>query len=483
MRTPMKLRFVGLLWAFVSMIHPAASNVAQTTSSLEGVRTLPPPDRAPRVLVAKLNDQMINPVTADFIISVIERGEALKVPVIIELDTPGGLLQSTREIVKKQLSSTVPVITFVYPSGSRAASAGVFITMASHVAAMAPGTNIGAAHVVDITGSWPTERDQFTTVPLGIRSPLPGTARDVMSEKVMNDTVAWVEAIANYRGRNAEWAKAAVERSVSVPSEKALELGVIDLVASDLPELLQKLDGRTVRLESETVVLRTAGAAYEYSELNESQKILNTLANPNIAVLLLLMGLVLLGYELTHPGLWIPGIAGLISLLLAALALRMLPTNYAAILLIVAGIGLFLAELKFTSYGLLTLAGAICLFFGALALFQQPKPFIGASVGIVAGIVATVTLLVALLTFLVARAQLHPSQVGVESYVGQCAEVIVDLSPRGKVFFNGTYWDAVSRIPVARGGKVRIVALEGMVLHVEPADGNAPNSDAKATSG
>ncbi len=354
----MKLRFVGLLWAFVSMIHPAVSNVAQTTSSLEGVRTLPPPDRAPRVLVAKLNDQMINPVTADFIISVIERGEALKVPVIIELDTPGGLLQSTREIVKKQLSSTVPVITFVYPSGSRAASAGVFITMASHVAAMAPGTNIGAAHVVDITGSWPTERDQFTTVPLGIRSPLPGTARDVMSEKVMNDTVAWVEAIANYRGRNAEWAKAAVERSVSVPSaEKALESWASLILWLRISRTSAEAGRATVRLENETVVLRTAGAAYEYSELNESQKILNTLANPNIAVLLLLMGLVLLGYELTHPGLWIPGIAGLISLLLAALALRMLPTNYAAILLIVAGIGLFLAELKFTSYGLLHACG------------------------------------------------------------------------------------------------------------------------------
>ena len=433
-----------------------------------------------KVLVARLNDQIINPVTARFVIDAIARAEADGVPLIIELDTPGGLLQSTRELVKVVLSSRVPVITYVYPNGSRAASAGVFIAMASHIAAMAPGTNIGAAHPVEIRGGWPRrDRRGDTTGPLG----LPGTdnpvqpnpadsppnAPDVMSEKIMNDTLAWIESIARLRGRNVEWARKAVERSESIVAEDAARLNVVDLVAKDLPELLERIDGRKVAVESGEFVLATAGASPTYLELNARQRILNVLANPNIAYILLLIGFAGLIYEITHPGLLIPGSVGVICLLLAALALQMLPTNYAAILLILAGIGLIIAEIKITSYGLLTLAGATCLLFGSLALIETQEGFIGVSLTVVLPAVGTLVGLLILLVYLVVRVHTQQAAVGEESFAGQEGEALTDLSPAGKVFFNGTYWDATAVSgTIPKGQRVTIVKTDRMRLIVEP---------------
>ncbi|MGB9692376.1 MAG: NfeD family protein [Candidatus Sumerlaeaceae bacterium] len=425
-----------------------------------------------KILLVQLEDEIINPVTSRFLCEAMDKAEELDVPLIIELDTPGGLLQSTREIVKRQLTAKIPVIVFVAPHGSRAASAGVFITLAAHIAAMAPGTNIGAAHVVDLAGKWPVRDSALdpTSTDTLLRKPrMPLDAQEVMSEKVMNDTLAWVEAIAKMRGRNAAWARDAVEKSVSVTAAQAAELGVVDLIANDLDDLLTKLDGRQIAVDSRTVTLQTKAAIVQTLHFSASQRILNILANPNIALLLLMFGLVLLGYELTHPGMWIPGITGLICLLLAALALKMLPTNYAALALILLGITLLLAEIKFTSYGLLTLGGVVCLFFGALALFDQPKPFFGVTMTYLIPIVATVTLLLMLLVFLVTRAQLHRPQFGLESFIGKTAKVVRPLEPAGKVFFNGTYWDA--ELKSGQGttaSHVRIVAVEGMKLIVEP---------------
>lgn len=465
------------LWAAPRMLFACAMMLAlvvigramPATTSATAQREF----RFSRILVAELDDEMINPVTAQFLVDAIDRAESENLPVVLQIDTPGGLLQSTREIVKRELSAKVPVIVYVAPNGSRAASAGVFITMAAHIAAMAPSTNIGAAHVVDVTGRWPSRQrllDAATTAGLvGEPTPLLDP-RDVMSEKIMNDTVAWVEALARLRGRNAEWARQAVEQSVSVTAEKALQLGVIDLVVEDLDRLVSALDGRVVSLDGTPVILAPGKVSVERLALSQTQRILNVLANPNVAVMLLLFGLVLLGYELTHPGLWIPGITGAICLLLAALALKMLPTNYAAILLIAVGIGLLIAELKVTSYGLLTLGGAICIFFGALALFQQPKPFYAVTVGVLLPVVLTVTGLTALLLYLVTRAQLHEPAIGIETFIGKTAEVVRPLQPSGKVFFNGTFWDAELRGEMAapRGTKVRIIAVENMKLIVEP---------------
>jgi len=449
---------------------PGDAVAADTTSSAL-MKTSPSPRK---VFVARLEDEMINPVTAQFLCEAIDRAEAENAVVIIQLDTPGGLLQSTREIVKRELTARVPVVVYVAPPGARAASAGVFITLASHVAAMAPGTNIGAAHVVDVTGSWPVRDrlfDAATTASLVTGARPIVDPREVMSEKIMNDTLAWVEAIAQVRGRNAAWARETVEKSISVTASRAVELHAVDLIAENLDDLLTRLDGRQVQIDSQSRTLHTRGAVVEVLTLSESQRILNVLANPNVALLLLLLGLILLGYEVAHPGVWIPGVTGIICLLLAALALKMLPTNYAAILLILLGIGLLIAEIKITSYGLLTVFGAICIFFGALAMFQQPRPFIGVTLSFIAPLVLVIVGLVLLLVYLVTRSQLRTPATGVESFAGKTAEVIRPLQPEGKVFFNGTYWDAVWKgvgNPSAR--VVRIVGMAGMKLIVEPMD-------------
>jgi membrane-bound serine protease (ClpP class) len=473
------LSIVTALLAGITCLPAAhAAETSPTSSIASSPSTATTEFRPSKVLVARLNDESINPVTSRFVIDTISRAESENAMVVLELDTPGGLLQSTREIVKRIIGSTVPVATYVYPSGSRAASAGMFITLSSHVAAMAPSTNIGAAHVVDITGSWPTSpqgREATGTLDILGQNPLmPGggpampSPKDVMSEKVMNDTVAWARGIAELRGRNAEWAKAAIQRSASVTAQEAVQLGVVDFVAVDLADLLTKADGRTLRLATRDVVLRSAGISSEVVELSGRQRILAVLANPNIALLLLMIGFAGLMYEITHPGILVPGVVGVVALLLAALALNMLPTNYAAILLIIAGIGLIIAEIKFTSYGLLTLGGAVCLFFGALALFDQPAPFIGVSLTAVTAIVGSTVALMVLLVFLVIRAQSRRPAMGEESFVGATAEVVRALEPKGKVFYDGTYWNAVSPVFVAKGEKVRIVGAQRLTLMVEP---------------
>lgn len=447
----------------------SGTSAATLTSSSQVAGT---PSRT--VIVVKMDDQIINPVTARFIMDAISQGEQENAPVVIELDTPGGLLQSTREIVKRILASTVPVITYVAPNGSRAASAGVFITLASHVAAMAPSTNIGAAHVVDISGSWPSKRNPLDQSSSGTKNETTASLTEtaegnsVMGEKVMNDTLAWVEAIARLRGRNADWAKAAVSRSESVTADDAVKLHVVDFVANDVSDLLRKADGREVQLVTGKYTLRTASAAQRYVELTLRQKILNMLANPNIAYILLLAGFAGLAYEVTHPGLIAPGVGGVVCLLLAAYALQMLPTNYVAVLLIVAGLALIIAEIKFHSYGLLTLGGAACLFFGSLALFDQPGPFMGVSLSVILAVVLSTVLVLGTLVLLVIRAHSRLPVTGASSYVGGIGEVAVPLTPEGKVFFNGTYWNAVSTKPIARGTKVRVVAVDRLQLVVEP---------------
>ena len=428
--------------------------------------------RPSNTLVLRLDDRSINPVTARFITATIDRAEAENALLVILLDTPGGLVQSTRDIVKRILASRVPVVTYVHPSGARAASAGMFITVASHVAAMTPGTNIGAAHVVGITGSWPGRgSDKGTTGSLpGFEGfPQPPSGDSVMEEKVMNDITAWIRGIAHLRGRNTEWAQEAVRESSSITADEAVARGVVDFIATDLDDLMRQLEGRTVAMgDNRNLVIRTAGTLRESVEMTGRQRILDLLANPSVALLLLFIGFAGLAYEITHPGLFVPGTVGIISLLLAALALNMLPTNWAAILLILAGLALIAAEIKITSYGLLTAAGAVCLFFGAVALFDQPAPFTGVPMGIAAALVGSIVALMAILVFLVVRTHVHRPQIGLESMVGMVGEVRRDLSPDGKVFCNGTYWDAVAATPLPAGTRVRVLGVkDGMVLVVE----------------
>ena len=343
---------------------------------------------------------------------------------------------------------------------------------------MAPGTHIGAAAPVDISGRGrliplpsdnPSSATDLITSAILQRSIEPiADPKDAMSEKIMNDTLAWAETIARVRGRNADWARKAVSRAESITADEALRLGVVDFIAPDLDTLLRDIDGRKVRVEGGEFIFHTAGAPRETVELTTRQRILNVLANPNLAYMLLLAGLAGLLYEITHPGLIFPGVAGLVSLLLAALSLNLLPTNYAAILLIIAGVALIIAEIKFTTYGLLTVAGTICLFFGSLALFDSSGTGVGVSLTLVIPTIAVTVGLLVLLVFLVVRSHARRPATGEISFAGQTAEVVVTLSPAGKVFFDGTLWDATAPVPVPKGAQVRIVRAERFHLYVEP---------------
>ncbi|MDW7996574.1 MAG: nodulation protein NfeD, partial [Bacteroidota bacterium] len=297
----------------------------------------------------------INPATAEYITMLLHIGEERGAEaIILRLNTPGGLLESTRTIVQKLLQSKVPTVVYVAPSGARAGSAGVFITLAAHVAVMAPGTNIGAAHPVGLGGE---------------------TTDSVMADKITNDAAAFARSIAQQRKRNAKWAEDAVRRSISSTEREALREGVIDLVASSLDSLLKALDGRSIELPSGTRKLQTATARVEEVPMNWRQRLLALLSNPDIAYILLMLGIYGLLFELYNPGAIVPGVVGAICLILAAYALQMLPVNYAGLALIAVAIVLFLLELKITSYGLLTLAGIISLLLGSIMLIDSPLEF------------------------------------------------------------------------------------------------------------
>lgn len=470
-----RLAVAGFL--ILTAVTPGLLVYAETTTTEAGAG---PEAKPNKVLVAILNDEIVNPVTARFVAQAIEKAEEENIPLILQLDTPGGLLQATREIVKSIYASRVPVITYVYPAGSRAASAGVFITMASHVAAMSPQSHIGAAHPVGVDGTFPTrrKRDLASTITQQSERKLEDAIKSAdeldsggnpMGDKVMNDTLAWAESIAKSRNRNAEWARMAVEDSISTIAAGALELNVVDLVAADVDELVDAIHGLEVEVAGGAIyVLNTQGATIREIEMNTGQRVLNMLANPNVALLLLLIGIAAIIYEVTHFGLVVPGIVGVVCLMLAALSLGMLPTNYLAVFLILLGIGLIVAEISFTSYGLLTIAGATCLLFGSLTLVDSPDGFTGVSLMLVIPLVTTIVLFLSLLVFLVVRSHSRKPVLGNDSLIGQIADVAVPLAPNGKVFFNGAYWDAVSETAIERGQRVRVIGIDKLKLFVEP---------------
>lgn len=453
-----------------------------------------------RVFIAKVDDQIINPVVSEYILEAIDKAESQKPQcLIIEMDTPGGLLTSTRVVVKRILNAQVPIVVYIYPSGSRAASAGVFITLASHIAAMAPSTNIGAAHPVSIGGPFPgmpqeepaekkeeekgkqeqvekeskpeeakgekaeeTEKPEETKPEEKDISPT-----DIMSEKIINDTTAWVRAIARFRGRNAEWAEKAVRESVSITEEEAVEKNVIDLVSASEKELLEEIDGKEVKIGTAVIKLATKDATIEYIPFTARRRLLSIIVNPNIAYILLILGFYGLLFEVTHPGIGVPGIAGVLCLILAAYALHMLPVNYAGLILIILAILMFIAEVKVASYGLLTLGGLICMTIGSLMLIKAPAPFTGVSLQIVLPIVVATAVIVLFLISLVLRTHSRRAVTGQEGLVGEIGTVEVPLQPEGKIFVHGEYWDAWSNEPIEKGTKVKITAVKGLKVKVE----------------
>lgn len=393
-------------------------------------------------------DGVINPATAGFIIEGIEKAEEKEAScLVIQMDTPGGLMESMRSIVKRILASRVPIIVYVAPSGSRAGSAGVFITMAAHVAAMAPGTNIGAAHPVQM-GEKKISKE--------------------MEAKILNDTVAYIKNIAKQRGRNQKWAESAVRKSVSVSEEQALKLKVIDLISPSLEDLLTTVDGRKVEISpKEVIVLKTKGLEVKTLKMSFRDKLLYTISNPNIAYILLMLGMYGLFFELANPGVILPGVIGGICLILAFFAFQMLPVNYAGIALIILGIILFIAEVKVTSYGMLSVGGVICLLLGSIMLIESPAEFMQISFErfILPVVLVTAGFFLFALTMAV-RAHRRRPTTGREGLVGETGVAKTDLKPEGLVEVHGELWNAVAEEEIKAGGTVKVVALEGMKLKV-----------------
>jgi membrane-bound serine protease (ClpP class) len=468
------------------------------------------------VRVITIDDQIINPVAAEYIQGAIESAEQNGAEcLIIQLDTPGGLLTSTRMIVKDILNADVPIVVYVAPSGARAGSAGVFITLASNIAVMAPSTNIGAAHPVDLGGeggeSWQKaikeledklkelERRQEQPVP-SPTEPVPEEAPGVepgkpeggkqqaspaeeiesneestgstMGDKIMKDTLAWVRGMARLRGRNEEWAVKAVTKSVSVTDGEALEENVVNFVCKDLDELLNTIDGEEVEVASGMVVLHTKDAAIVYQDMNTRQKILMTISNPNIAYILMMLGFFGLLFEVTHAGVGFPGIAGAICLILAFYSFQMLPVNYAGVLLILLAIVLFVAEAKVASYGLLTVGGLVCMTLGSIMLIDTHNESLRISNTVIFPMVLAMAAIIIFLVTLVVRSQSRKSDVGQEGLVGLIGTVETDLAPEGKVFVHGEIWNARSSDNLGKGSKARVVRVDGMTVVVEKVEGD-----------
>lgn len=400
-----------------------------------------------RVVDVVVISEVITPPIGEYLVKSIRQAtESGAEAIVIQLDTPGGLDLSMRDIIKECLNATVPVVVYVSPSGARAASAGVLITISAHVAAMAPGTNIGAAH----------------PVAMGI-----GKADETMMEKVENDAVAYGRGIADQKGRNADWIEEAIRKSVSVTAEEALKLKVIDVIADDLNQLLEKIDGREVKLAAGNRALKTKGAEINRREMGFREKVLITISNPNIAFILFLLGLAGLYFEFSSPGVVVPGIIGGISLILAFFAFQTLPVNYAGILLIVFAVILFIAEIKVVSHGVLTIGGVVSLVLGSIMLFDSPDPALRVSWSVLIPAVTIVSLFFIAVVSIAVRAQMRKVMTGGEGMIGAVGQSVSAVHESGKVLVRGEYWNAFSKAPIEKGKKVAVVGIKELKVEVE----------------
>lgn len=398
------------------------------------------------IYIAKISSS-INPGVVDYITDGIQKASEHNAScIIIELDTPGGLAESMRKIVIAILGSKVPVVVYVSPSGARAASAGVMITMAAHIAAMAPGTNIGAAHPVGAGGK---------------------EIGETMSEKVTNDMVAHAKSIAEKRGKNAVWVEKAIRESVSVTETEALKKNIIDIIANDLDDLINKINGRKIE---DKWILKLDNANKIILKESLRTKILKTISDPNIAYILMMIGLAGLYFELSQPGAVFPGVIGAISLILAFFAFQTLSVNYAGFLLIILSVILFIMEMKIISYGLLSIAGIATLLLGSMMLFKNSAPGLGLSWTVFVPTVVIVSAFFATVAGIVFRAQFSQPKTGAKGLIGEIGGATTDIKPEGKVFVHGELWNATSKDIIEQGAKVRVVKVVNLVLEVELVD-------------
>ena len=432
----------------IFLVLTGLAGIALSAGRPKTVKTAPtatvPAPPARTVMLIKI-DAPITPVVAEYIIKSIDAASKDKAEaIIIQLNTPGGLVDSTNEIIMKMMASAVPTVVYVAPSGGRAASAGVFITMASHIAAMAPTTHIGAASPVQMQG----QMDK------------------TMAKKVTNDLAAMIRGIAEKRGRNAKWAEEAVRKSVSITETEALKLEVIDLVSPDINDLVKQIDGMTVDVVLGKRTLKTADAVVKEHTMGFRYKLLGIISNPNIAYILMILGFYGLYFELSNPGAIFPGVAGAILLILAFYALQTLPINYAGLMLIILAILLFIAEAFITSHGVLGVGGVVAMLFGSLMLIDSPEPSLRISWAVILPVVATSALLFIVTVTVAVRAHRGKVDTGKEGLIGMQAEARTDIGTDGQVHLRGEYWNARSDEPIARGEKVMVVAVEGLRLKV-----------------
>ncbi|NOZ62500.1 MAG: nodulation protein NfeD [Calditrichaeota bacterium] len=405
-------------------------------------------DQRPRVDLIRIKGGTVNPISAEYIINSIEKAEENRSQcIVIQLDTPGGLITATQDIVKKELAAKIPVVVFVYPSGAGAVSAGTSITIAANFAVMAPGTNIGAAHPV---GAGKTD------------------SSDVGVKKATNWWATYNRSVAEKRGRNADWLEKAVRESESITEKEAVKLNVVDFIAKDMNDLLEKLDGKKAQLDSGTVILHTKDATINEYRPNLRFKILDLISNPSIAYILLMLGLLGMYFEFSNPGAIVPGVFGGISLILAFFAMQQLPINVAGILLILFATILFVLELKIASYGILTIGGIISMLLGSLMLFRS-TPSISAHlpISLILSVTAIVSAFFIFAILMAVRTYRRQVTTGKEGIIGEVGVAVTPIMPEGRVRIHGEYWNAVSDEKIKKNEKVIVKKVDRLQLIVK----------------
>ncbi len=436
----------------------------------------------------------IGPAIADFIVRGIEAaGERNAELIVIEMDTPGGLDSSMRDIIQGILDSSIPVATFVYPQGARAASAGTYILYASHIAAMAPATNLGAATPVAIgapstapatnpaepetaepteaTDTESGEESEDESAADETATPDAQTGTDgltAMERKSINDAVAYIRSLAELHGRNADWAERAVRDAESLSAEQALEANVIDLIARDLSDLLEQLDGWQLEINGRAITLETDGLIYERIEPDWRTRLLEVISNPTVAYMLMLLGIYGLIFEGYNPGAIVPGVVGAISLLLALFAFQILPVNYAGLALILLGVVLMIAEFLVPSFGALGLGGIAAFVFGSVILIDTDLPGFGVSIPLISTIAFLSSSLLLAIIWFAMRSRVRPVVSGAEEMQQMTAKALEDFTGEGQVWAHGERWRATSSVPIAKDQALKVTRIEGLVLHVEP---------------
>jgi membrane-bound serine protease (ClpP class) len=416
---------------------------------MSAILLLQAPASSPPPTIVQINlDDIVHPVSADYIKDGLNHAKDINArAVVLRLDTPGGLIDSMRDIVEAVLASPVPVITWVGPVGSRAASAGFFILLAGDVAVMAPGTNTGAAHPVSGVG---------------------GQIDPVMETKIVNDATAYLRSYTTRRGRNAALAEKGVTQSQSFTSEEALKENLIDAVIPDVQHIIEQYNGKQVhRINDQVATLDLGGATVEVFEMTGRQRILSRVLNPNIAFILALVGLIGMYIEITHTGLILPGVVGAISLVLALFAFNLLPVSWTGVALILLAIGLFALEATMTSHGILALGGIASMIAGAVMLVQGPIPQLRIQLSTALAVTIPVAIITVFLVRLVYLSHQRKSTVGAESMVGEEGIAKSDINPEGRVLVHGEYWNALSEKPIPAGAKIRVRKVNGLKVEVE----------------